>query len=449
DSAAQSPVAALAYAAQFRYQALFDHAAPLVMQSNTPLHEVLLSLPQALWTKWFHYNKRWNTAFRTAINTLPVPTQAESAVYTSGCCYYCGKSLSSSQQYRTSSMVLLQFDIVKKLASTGNFTDLKAINHYLEKFGQKSCKTCSRSLFPYELLSWKGDLHRAIQKILPPTLTQEMQEPQTAVAVSSTSRLFSFSDADIKIRSEDGIEFQLHKNHLEVCCGAFPPSSYPTMNEVVHLTESGSTLEMLFQFIYSREQPDWEGLEFSKLQDLAEAAEKYQVHVAICLCKILMKRFIRSHPAGVFAYATKHGHNDIADVTALLLLKSGGGAKDLMSLLTPNAILALARYLEHIWGLCNKAITSFPGNIPLVTESRCCDVCRSARGSNKLQGVFSSFLKELVSSPEEGIFKLDKLSLQSDNHGNNLSFEFRKAFREWREETNKDIQSIPVFREFL
>jgi len=64
------------------------------------------------------------------------------------------------------------------------------------------------------------------------------------------------------------------------------------LTEVVHLTESASILELLFQFIYPMPTPDFESMAFPILDALAEAAEKYQVYPAMGFCRIQMM-FVR------------------------------------------------------------------------------------------------------------------------------------------------------------
>lgn len=61
--------------------------------------------------------------------------------------------------------------------------------------------------------------------------------------------------------------------------------SNPVQGEVVALTETASTLEVLFGFLYPRmRKSDISGLSFEDLLLLAEAAEKYQVFLAMDMC---------------------------------------------------------------------------------------------------------------------------------------------------------------------
>ncbi|KAF8650288.1 hypothetical protein AX16_005316 [Volvariella volvacea WC 439] len=362
DRSVQAPVAALAYAAEVQNQELFNHAAPLAVQSNVSLPDMLSALPQRLWVQWFCYHSRWNQTFRRAINSIPMrryntsPNPDEWSH-----CNDCGLSHCSSC-FLTSSQKLLW-----KLGSDGSFTNLKIADDYLEQTKGNACDKCSIASVSSQLQTWRTDLQQSIQAIPLPDLA--LHSPNNGVGVASTqmSNLFSFSDADIIIRSVDGVEFHLHKKNLEVCCGAFPPSSHPTMGEVVHLTELGSTLETLFQFIYARQQPKWEGLKFSELYNLAEAAEKYEVYTAMRVCNMLMQRFIQSNPASVFAYAIKHGYDDLADATTPLFNASDAKVVcDLAPRLTPNAVMApdtsstfvfyVTRHIYLTRPLCNATI---------------------------------------------------------------------------------------------
>ena len=76
---------------------------------------------------------------------------------------------------------------------------------------------------------------------------------------------------------------------MEINAGGFVPPEFETNNEIVHLTETAMTLELLFQFYYPNHRPDVEELEFDDLALLAEAAEKYQVIPAMNICKIIMR----------------------------------------------------------------------------------------------------------------------------------------------------------------
>ncbi|KAG5637524.1 hypothetical protein H0H81_004220 [Sphagnurus paluster] len=70
-----------------------------------------------------------------------------------------------------------------------------------------------------------------------------------------------------------------------VSCQNGDADSHPT----VDVKCSSVTLELLFQFMCWNKYPDIESLEFSHLNQLADAAEKYRVFPAMILCKMGMK----------------------------------------------------------------------------------------------------------------------------------------------------------------
>jgi len=96
-------------------------------------------------------------------------------------------------------------------------------------------------------------------------------------------------DADLTIKSSDGVLFKVHRRNLELLSEGFPGEDVKTHNEIVELTETADTLELLFQYMYRQLQPDLHGIPFQTLASLAEAAEKYQVFPAMEVCKIYMR----------------------------------------------------------------------------------------------------------------------------------------------------------------
>ncbi|KIK67696.1 hypothetical protein GYMLUDRAFT_36429 [Collybiopsis luxurians FD-317 M1] len=104
--------------------------------------------------------------------------------------------------------------------------------------------------------------------------------------MANTSEKFNAADADVIVRSSDGVDFRLHKKNLECATGGFPPADIPSdLNEIVQLTESADTLEVLFQAVYPRPFPSVRGLDFDTLLTLADAAGKYKVFSMIQACR--------------------------------------------------------------------------------------------------------------------------------------------------------------------
>ncbi|KAG5637526.1 hypothetical protein H0H81_004222 [Sphagnurus paluster] len=130
------------------------------------------------------------------------------------------------------------------------------------------------------------------------------------------SENFKAGNADVTFVSSDEVLFYIHRKNLETNAEGFPSAEFDTGGEIVPLTETAVTLELLFQFIYPRRHPDLEDTTFEILAPLAEAAEKYQVFSAMTICKIRMKDFLPQHGVEIFNYASRHGYKDILSAAA-------------------------------------------------------------------------------------------------------------------------------------
>ncbi|KAJ7063680.1 hypothetical protein C8F01DRAFT_87217 [Mycena amicta] len=159
---------------------------------------------------------------------------------------------------------------------------------------------------------------------------------------TTISQRFKFSDSDIAFRSSDQTIFRIHTKNLETHAEGFPPTAFaaahrPSLTpspsssssqssssntdlEIVDLTERAETLELLFQYIYPRRQPDLTVLPFPVLADLAEAAEKYQVYAAMDICRIFMGNGLQDNALTVLNYAVRHDYLEIADEAAPLTI---------------------------------------------------------------------------------------------------------------------------------
>jgi len=84
--------------------------------------------------------------------------------------------------------------------------------------------------------------------------------------------------------------FKLHVKNLRSASEAFAlPAGTLITDEIAQLDETAEVLELLFQFMYPRPQPDLSMLKFKTVAAMAEAAEKYQVFLALSICRIYMK----------------------------------------------------------------------------------------------------------------------------------------------------------------
>ncbi|KDR76653.1 hypothetical protein GALMADRAFT_96381 [Galerina marginata CBS 339.88] len=130
----------------------------------------------------------------------------------------------------------------------------------------------------------------------------------TSLVTEQLKSLFNDVDADVTFCSADGNLFHLQRKYLEANTGAFPGSEFDTRGEVTHLTETSIVLNLLFQFVYPRREPEIENLEFDTLAALAEAAEKYEVFHAMNVCKLQMKSFISKYPLKVLEHSARHDY---------------------------------------------------------------------------------------------------------------------------------------------
>jgi hypothetical protein len=111
----------------------------------------------------------------------------------------------------------------------------------------------------------------------------------------TTALLVCAADADTTVASSDGVLLKVHRKNLAVHSHVFAHAEDTTRtengDEIVHLTESSTVLDLLFQFMYRQPQPDLDTLEFKTFASLAEAAEKYVVYSALglTLCRMKMK----------------------------------------------------------------------------------------------------------------------------------------------------------------
>ncbi|THU99742.1 hypothetical protein K435DRAFT_751668 [Dendrothele bispora CBS 962.96] len=161
-----------------------------------------------------------------------------------------------------------------------------------------------------------------------------MQTGQQNRAVSDT---FSLSKGgDVIFCSSDNVLFYIHKKNLEFSTGGFPMADFTSSQvtnadeghtsspkrtaEIVPLTETGSILEILFQFVYPQRHPSLDDMNWVTFSGLAEAAEKYEVYNAMNVCQIRMRDYIPQHAAEIFGFAAKHDYPNVIALVAPLLV---------------------------------------------------------------------------------------------------------------------------------
>ncbi|KAF7968828.1 hypothetical protein HWV62_29232 [Athelia sp. TMB] len=157
-----------------------------------------------------------------------------------------------------------------------------------------------------------------------------LQEAVIALCIvlgEKVSDIFCKADADITFRSCDGVLFKVHRKNLESASEGFSaPKGTNIQAEIVPLTEDESTLRMLFQYMYPQRHSDLRGIEFQRLAELSEAAEKYQVYSAMLICNVRMEELVTrqaylEHPFEVMIYAMRHGYVELMSKSERVALK--------------------------------------------------------------------------------------------------------------------------------
>ncbi|KZT69445.1 hypothetical protein DAEQUDRAFT_726752 [Daedalea quercina L-15889] len=153
------------------------------------------------------------------------------------------------------------------------------------------------------------------------------------------------NDGDVVMRSCDGVHLKVHKLILHMHSEVFPGEGITSSDDIVHLTEDSSTLELLFQYMYGQPQPDLHSVDFKQLANLAEAAEKYRVSPAMEICKMFMRDSASSWPINILGYAVRHGYKDLCMEVAPKTL--GISAEHALIGLGPTYFVSWTLYRDH------------------------------------------------------------------------------------------------------
>ena len=113
-------------------------------------------------------------------------------------------------------------------------------------------------------------------------------------------------DADIILRSQDGVEFRVHKLFLAFASPYFKhmfPSLLPSKDgQSLHIVpESGQIWENLLRLCYRVDDPCLQNID--EIEDLTAAAIKYKFSYAIKFTRKELRSYIPSNPLDVFAIA--------------------------------------------------------------------------------------------------------------------------------------------------
>ncbi|KAF8984993.1 hypothetical protein BDQ17DRAFT_1260446, partial [Cyathus striatus] len=100
-------------------------------------------------------------------------------------------------------------------------------------------------------------------------------------------------DADVTFKSSDGVLFELHRRNLATHAGGFPPNTN-VVSDIINIPEHSETLELLLQYIYPPDVPELAGVPLALFMQLAYAAEKYVVYIAIPWCRMHALHLLRT-----------------------------------------------------------------------------------------------------------------------------------------------------------
>ncbi|KAF8877851.1 hypothetical protein CPB84DRAFT_1966285 [Gymnopilus junonius] len=180
---------------------------------------------------------------------------------------------------------------------------------------------------------------------------------------------FSAQDADITIKSSDGILFRLHRQNITTNSGAFPGSEVNTRRkilvvddevfkfcrttfesnadgQVVDLTEPAKVLEIVFQFIYPRKHPSLKDLDFGILMEVAEAVVKYEIFSAMNTCEGRLSECFPGHAVEVFTHSVKADYPDLINKSASLLCRTP--LLDMVEILPSDCVIPWIKY-QGLW----------------------------------------------------------------------------------------------------
>ncbi|KAJ7029720.1 hypothetical protein C8F04DRAFT_1115722 [Mycena alexandri] len=249
------------------------------------------------------------------------------------------------------------------------------------------------------------------------------------------SELFNSQDADVVFQSCDGVLFGIHRPNLQTNTEGFPPPEIATRDEVVPLSESASTLELLFQFIYPRRHPALDEIAFTDLGALAEAAEKYQVFSAMNICRIRMKDVLPDHAPEILTYAAKHDYPflvyEAAPYTFDVPLST------VVAMLPAHLVLPWIKYIDAHNDVLHAAISTMQltHSSPQIGQCRSWKAERPATAQQFGHALQSLRRLETIFGAEHG------------QSGKSVCCVYAKSL--WREEIEDALAQIPPFMSFV
>ncbi|KAK0218155.1 hypothetical protein IW262DRAFT_1463601 [Armillaria fumosa] len=274
------------------------------------------------------------------------------------------------------------------------------------------------------------------------------------------SERFNAVDSDITLASHDNVHFKVHRINLKMHSDIFADaedisSSTPaTTSEVVSLTESASVLELLLQYMYRQPPPDLSEIEFSRVADLAEAAEKYRVYFAIDACKRSMwyaapssvkcshlagsSDAIPQHSFEVLTWAVKHKHSKIIDLAAQRTVSLP--TDNICEAISPPILAPWLQYHKHWLDALNAEYARYPpAAMHWNNSTRECDIpCEAWTHS------YAMIAHKMGARPHL-LLKLDEVFGPSEDYLQARCGECKETLATWRAIIGRELERIPKF----
>jgi hypothetical protein len=153
------------------------------------------------------------------------------------------------------------------------------------------------------------------------------QADKFAITLSNAPAPFDHRDADLIIRSSDGVQFRVFKLFLSLASVVFRDMFLlPQQNEdntldglpVVELTETSNTIHNMLSLCYPTSQITHESLILSDVVNLLEVTRKYDMEGAqkVAMELLTKPRFLTEEPLRVYAIACRLRNGPIAKLAA-------------------------------------------------------------------------------------------------------------------------------------
>ncbi|KAL4062393.1 hypothetical protein V8B97DRAFT_2012745 [Scleroderma yunnanense] len=244
-----------------------------------------------------------------------------------------------------------------------------------------------------------------------------------APAASTAAEPFDDVNADLVLRSSDRVDFRVFKCILSLTSPIFkdmftigaPTLQHSSNPPVVPLSESSTTLDVLFRFIYpgvTQANPLFDTFNDAKL--FLAAIAKYDIVATVRerALEIVNHQFLAERPVSIYAVACELGWQDLAQIAARETLKSKelarpAGYVEELETLTAGAFHRLLSYHHNCGVAASSAIGSFrrPGGMcgSFAPSRSCPNGIDNSDHEWVINEYVAVYRKELLSRPHPSI----------------------------------------------